>query len=145
MLNQGVSLKDTKGGAIDAVEGMLRLADSVQGMGKEEAIFRIKELGITDNRTVKMVLKGRQELEKLLKTQKEQGVITKESAEKAIALKAALGGLGNATDSLSRDFMNAVIGKPATPEQKKTESAVVDSQIQSLNMGLVNMATTVHS
>lgn len=105
----GVSLKDTKGGAIDAVEGMLRLADSVQGMGKEEAIFRIKELGITDNRTVEMVLKGRQELEKLLKTQKEQGVITKESAEKAIALKAALGGLSNASDSLSRDFMNAVI------------------------------------
>ncbi|WP_179038231.1 phage tail tape measure protein [Limnobaculum xujianqingii] len=105
----GISLKDVKGQSIDAVEGMLRLADSVKSMSKEEAIFRIKELGVTDNRTVEMVLKGRKELERLLKIQKEQGVITKESVEKAIALKAALGGLSNATDSLSRDFMNAVI------------------------------------
>ncbi|MDR0805943.1 MAG: hypothetical protein LBN41_04235 [Enterobacteriaceae bacterium] len=105
----GISLKSVKGQTIDAVEGMLRLSDSVQSMSKEEAIFRIKEVGITDNRTVEMVLKGRKELEKLLKTQKEHGVITKENAERAKALKIAFAGLDSAIGNVSRAFNTAIM------------------------------------
>lgn len=78
----GVSLKDVNGNAKNAVQGMVELAGAVEGMGREQAVFRIKELGITDNRSVELLLKGRQEVERMLRVQKEQGVVTKESAER---------------------------------------------------------------
>lgn len=77
-----ISLKDTEGNAKNAVQGMLELAGAVEGMGREQAVFKIKELGITDNRTVELLLKGRQEVERMLRVQKEQGVVTKEAAER---------------------------------------------------------------
>ncbi|EFF76103.1 phage tail tape measure protein [Achromobacter piechaudii] len=78
----GISLKDVNGNAKNAVLGMVELAGAVEGMGREQAVFRIKELGITDNRSVELLLKGRQEVERMLRVQKEQGVVTKESAER---------------------------------------------------------------
>lgn len=100
----GVSLKDAKGGAIDAVEGMLRLADSVQGMSKAEAVFNIKQLGITDNRTVEAILKGRKELERLIRVQKETVPLTKEQIENARKMTEAMGkwrgAFGNASNSI---------------------------------------------
>jgi hypothetical protein len=105
----GVDLRDAGGNAIGAVEGILSLADAVQGLSKQEAVFRIKELGITDNRTVEMVLKGRKELERLLAVQKQQGVITKETAEEAKKFNEAMGGLRGAVDSAGTGFMTALI------------------------------------
>lgn len=78
----GINLKDVNGQAKDAVQGMVELAGAVEGLGREQAVFRIKELGITDNRSVELLLKGRQEVERMLRVQKEQGVVTKESAER---------------------------------------------------------------
>lgn len=78
----GISLKYVNGNAKNAVQGMVELAGAVEGMGREQAVFRIKELGITDNRSVELLLKGRQEVERMLRVQKEQGVVTKESAER---------------------------------------------------------------
>lgn len=69
-----ISLKDMQGDSINAMEGLYRLSDGVQGLSKEEAIFRIKEVGITDNKIVESILKGRKELEALTKKQKENGV-----------------------------------------------------------------------
>ena len=105
----GVSLKGVNGGAVTAVEGILRVADAVEGLSKQEAVFRIKELGITDNRSVEMVLKGRKELERLLAVQKAQGVITKESAEQAKKFNETLGGLRGAVDTAGTGFMVALI------------------------------------
>lgn len=76
-----MSLIDTAGNSIGAVEGMLRLADSVSTLSKQEAIFRIKQVGITDNKIVNMILKGRTELENLIKRQKELGGVTKNQIE----------------------------------------------------------------
>ncbi len=86
----GISLKDVKGQAKNAVQGMIELAGAVEGMGREQAVFRIKELGITDNRSVELLLKGRQEVERMLRVQKEQGVVTKESAERVRVYSEAL-------------------------------------------------------
>lgn len=104
-----VSLKDVKGNAINAVEGILRLSDAVKGMSKEEAIFRIKELGITDNRTVEMVLKGRKELERLLMVQKQSGVVTKQQAEEAKKFTDTINILKSATSSAATGFMSSFI------------------------------------
>jgi hypothetical protein len=105
----GVDLKDMGGKAIGAVEGILRVADAVEGLSKQEAVFRIKELGITDNRSVEMVLKGRKELERLLAVQKAQGVITKESAAQAIKFNETMGALRGAVDTAGTGFMVALI------------------------------------
>lgn len=108
----GISLKDVNGQAVAATEGMLRLSDAVSGMSKQEAIFRIKELGITDNRTVEMVLKGRKEMERMLAVQKEQSGVTKESIENARRYTEALGAfrssLGNAGQGLMQMFIPAL-------------------------------------
>lgn len=79
----GISLKDVSGQTKNAVDVMSELAGAVEGMSREQAVFRIKELGITDNRTVELLLKGRQELDRMMRVQKEQGVITKETTERA--------------------------------------------------------------
>lgn len=86
----GISLKDVNGQAKNAVQGMIELAGAVEGLGREQAVFRIKELGITDNRSVELLLKGRQEVERMLRVQKEQGVVTKESAERVRVYSEAL-------------------------------------------------------
>ena len=88
---------------------MLRLSDAVAGMSKEEAIFRIKELGITDNRTVELILKGRKEMERMLKVQKEQSGVTKESVENARKYQEAMSRLNNAQDSITTQMAAALI------------------------------------
>jgi hypothetical protein len=104
-----ISLRDVKGNAVNAVEGILRLSDAVKGMSREEAIFRIKELGITDNRTVEMVLKGRKELERLLMVQKQSGVVTKQQAEEAKKFTDTINILKSATSSAATGFMSSFI------------------------------------
>ncbi len=105
----GISLRDANGEAINATEGVLRLADAVQGMSQEEAIFRVKELGITDNRTVEMVLKGRKELERMLGVQKEQSGVTKESIENARRYTESLNGFKASVGSAGQSIMQAMI------------------------------------
>lgn len=105
----GISLKSADGSTKDAIEGMLDLAGAVEGLDRSAAVFKIKELGITDNRTVEMILKGRQELERMLKVQKEQGVITKESAENARKLTEAMGGLQRGLSSAGDSFLDSII------------------------------------
>lgn len=105
----GISLRDVNGQSKDAITGILDLASAVEGMSNSEAVFRIKELGITDNRTVEMVLKGRKELERMLAVQKEQGVITKESAEQAARFTEGMNRLRGSLDSAGTGFMTALI------------------------------------
>jgi len=105
----GVDLRNVDGSAINAAEGMLRLAESVEGMSKGEAVFRIKELGITDNRTVEALLKGRKELERLLKVQKEANTLTAEQVKRAKELTETMGGWKNATSNAAAQFFDMLI------------------------------------
>ena len=105
----GVGLKNTDGSSKDAISGILDLAGAVEGLDRSAAVFKIKELGITDNRTVEMVLKGRQELERMLRVQKEQGVVSKESAENARKLTEAMGALQGGLRSAGNGFLDSII------------------------------------
>lgn len=105
----GISLKSADGSTKDAISGMLDLASAVEGLDRSAAVFKIKELGITDNRTVEMILKGRQELERMLRVQKEQGVVTKEAAENARKLTEATGALKNMISSAGASFLDSII------------------------------------
>lgn len=105
----GLQLKDVNGKAKPAVQGILELAGAVEGLDKAQAIFKIKELGITDNRTVEMVLKGRKELERLIARQKEQGVLTKENAEEARKFTEAWGKLNGAMENIGLGISTALM------------------------------------
>ncbi|MEY0016944.1 hypothetical protein AB7W42_19180 [Providencia rettgeri] len=104
-----ISLNDMQGDSINAMEGLYRLSDAVQGLSKEEAVFRIKEVGITDNKIVESILKGRKELEALTKKQKENGVVTKELALQAQKYKEVTGGLKTVFGSVMMSIMNAAL------------------------------------
>ncbi len=104
-----IGLKNVDGSAKNGLTGLLDLAKAVEGMSKSEAIFKIKELGITDNRTVEMVLKGRKELERMLKAQKEQCTITKESAENARKFTEAMGYLKLSVSNAGASFLDSII------------------------------------
>lgn len=105
----GISIKDVNGKAKDGLTGILDLAKAVEGMDKSQAVFKIKELGITDNRTVEMILKGRVELERMLKVQKEQGVVSKESAENSKRLTESLNILKASTANAGNSFIDMFI------------------------------------
>lgn len=104
-----IGLKDAQGNTKGAIATLLDLSSAVEGLSKSEAVFKIKELGITDNRTVEMVLKGRKELERLLQVQKDQGVITKEQAEQAKQFTEGMNRLRGSLDSAGTGFMTALI------------------------------------
>lgn len=105
----GIGLKGANGEAKDALTGLLDLAGAVEGLSKSEAVFKIKELGITDNRTVEMVLKGRKELERMLQVQKDQGVVTKENAEVAKRFTDALNSLTGSFDRLGMGISTTIL------------------------------------
>lgn len=105
----GISLKDIDGQAIGATEGIFRLADAVQGLDRSAAVFRIKELGITDNRMVEAILKGRVELERIIDIQKQQGVITREQAEQARRYTETMNQFRASTRSVSDGIAQALI------------------------------------
>lgn len=105
----GISLKSADGGTKDAITGMLDLAGAVEGLDRSAAVFKIKELGITDNRTVEMIIKGRQELERMLRVQKEQGVVSEEAAENARKLTKATDSLKKIMTNASDSFLDSMI------------------------------------
>lgn len=105
----GIAITDTNGKAKDGLTGILDLASAVEGLDKSAAVFKIKELGITDNRTVELILKGRKELERMLAVQKAQGVVTKEAAERARVFNDALFGLRAASSNAANGFFDSII------------------------------------
>lgn len=112
-----IGLKDVQGQTKNAGDVFLELADAVQGMSKQEAIFKLKELGIGDNKAIEMILKGRKSLEEMIKTQKELGTVTKEDAEIAVKFKqsfseltSVLKGAGNEVGSVVLPILSKFFG-----------------------------------
>lgn len=105
----GISLTDANGKAKTASQGMLDLASAVEGLPRGEAVFRIKELGITDNRTVEMILKGRSALEDMLRTQKENSKVTKEAVENAKQFQDAMNATKMVVSGAADGFYQAIL------------------------------------
>ena len=105
----GISLTDANGKAKTASQGMLDLASAVEGMPRGEAVFRIKELGITDNRTVEMILKGRRALEDMIRTQKENSKVTQEARDQAAAFQDAMNATKMVVTGAADGFYQAIL------------------------------------
>jgi len=109
----GINLKSADGTTKNAIQGMLELADAVDGLDRKAAEAKIKDFGISDSGTIEGIIKGRKELELMLRTQKEQGVVSKEAAENAKNLTEGIDklkkGISNATDTILYGFLDAII------------------------------------
>lgn len=105
----GISVKDADGKAKDSLTGFLDLAEAVEGLDKSTAVFKIKELGITDNKSVEMILKGRKELERMIAVEKEQGVVTQEMADRSLKFIKVLDSLKKMATNASNGFIDSLI------------------------------------
>lgn len=103
----GFALKNANGEAINAADGMVRLAKSLEGVSQAQALARLKKLGIEDAATIELILKGAKAVEERIKAEKALGVVTDNQARKVRDYQALVGRLGNAFESFkNRVFSN---------------------------------------
>lgn len=107
--SMGIGLKNVDGTSKDAMQGILDLADAVEGMDKAQARFKIRSLGIEDQKSIELILKGRKEIEAMTKAHKEQGVVTKEQAILAGRLDTAMNALRGGMDRASLGIMDLLL------------------------------------
>ncbi len=97
------------GFAGDLMEKVLQTADKVQGMSFSEAKKTLCGLGVEDNGTVEMLMKGREELSRMMETQKDYGGITRESIEQSISFNNAMLSLEQSAGLLKNSLMGMLI------------------------------------
>jgi hypothetical protein len=120
----GVNLKDAEGNALNASDGILAVAGAIEGMDKAQARFTLKQLQITDPKTVELILKGRKEIENTTRAHKEQGVITKEMAIQAGKLDTAMNALRGGMERAGLGIMDALL--PAIIKGVEWLTVIVD-------------------
>lgn len=97
------------GFAGDSMEKVLQTADKVQGMSFSEAKKTLGGLGVEDNGTVELLMKGREELSRMMETQKDYGGITRESIEQSISFNNAMLSLEQSAGLLKNSLMGMLI------------------------------------
>ena len=97
------------GFAKNSMEKVLKTADKVQGMKFDKAKATLAGLGVTDDKTVELMMKGRKELEKMMGIQKEYSGINKESVEQSIKFNKAMQGFKQSSGLLKNSFLEMVI------------------------------------
>ncbi|EMD6370199.1 hypothetical protein VRQ87_000011 [Morganella morganii] len=97
------------GFAGDSMEKVLQTADKVQGMSFSEAKKTLGGLGVEDNGTIELLMKGREELSRMMETQKDYGGITRESIEQSIRFNNAMLSLEQSAGLLKNSLMGMLI------------------------------------
>lgn len=97
------------GFAKNSMEKVLKTADKVQGMKFDKAKATLSALGVTDDKTVELMMKGRKELERMMGIQKEYSGINKESIEQSIKFNKAMQGVKQSSGLLKNSFLEMVI------------------------------------
>ncbi|HAS8352550.1 hypothetical protein [Morganella morganii] len=97
------------GFAGDSMEKVLQTADKVQGMSFGEAKKTLGGLGVEDNGTIELLMKGREELSRMMETQKDYGGITRESIEQSISFNNAMLSLEQSAGLLKNSLMGMLI------------------------------------
>ncbi|MFB9996870.1 hypothetical protein [Providencia rustigianii] len=97
------------GFAKNSMEKVLKTADKVQGMKFDKAKATLSALGVTDDKTVELMMKGRKELERMMGIQKEYSGINKESIEQSIKFNNAMQGFKQSSGLLKNSFLEMVI------------------------------------
>lgn len=93
----------------NSMEKVLKTADKVQDMKFDKAKATLSALGVNDDKTVELMMKGRKELERMMGIQKEYSGINKESIEQSIKFNKAMQGFKQSSGLLKNSFLEMVI------------------------------------
>ncbi|OZS67754.1 hypothetical protein CHI96_00215 [Proteus mirabilis] len=93
----------------DSMEKVLQTADKVQGMSFDKAKKTLEGMGVSDEKTIELMMKGRKELERTMGIQKEYSGISKESIESSIKFNSAMGKFKQSSGMLKNSFLEMVI------------------------------------
>lgn len=97
----GISMVDANKRARSTLDILPELADAFQKLSKQESAGIGRKLGLDDG-TILLLQSGRGEIEKLLKRQKELGLVTKEQALIAAQFNDQLADMGQAFNTVGR-------------------------------------------
>lgn len=103
----GISLKGVKEGATSSADMLLRFAKAVEKMPKDKAHGLFTQYGF-DPESIKLIMMGEKELEKLIKTGKEKARFDKQDIENAQKLREAQQRLNTAWRTISALFASTV-------------------------------------
>lgn len=103
----GISLKGVKEGATSSADMLLQFARAVEKMPKDKAHGLLTQYGF-DPESIKLIMMGEKELEKLIKTGKEKVRFDKQDIENAKKQKEAQQRLKNAWEAISALFSSIV-------------------------------------
>ena len=109
----GMSLADTQGKARPVNDLLLDLSDRFSKMDRTTANNMGRMMGI-DQGTMQLLLKGRSEVELMIRRQKEYGAVTKQQAEEASRLRNAMVAGRQSFEAFGRQLLSA-----ATPALEK--------------------------
>lgn len=105
----GILFKDVNGEAVGAVDGILSLAKSLEGVNQAEAIGRLRRLGVTDADTIALLLEGKQAIQEKMNAEKRAGVVTEEQIRISGEYQAALGQSKNMMDTFGNALMESIV------------------------------------
>ncbi|HEK1077738.1 TPA: hypothetical protein SMQ21_000715 [Proteus mirabilis] len=97
------------GNTKDSMEKVLQTADKVQGMSFDKAKKTLEGMGVSDEKTIELMMKGRKELERTMGIQKEYSGISKESIESSIKFNSAMAKFQQSSGLLKNSFLEKVI------------------------------------
>lgn len=97
------------GNTKDSMEKVLQTADKVQGMSFDKAKKTLEGMGVSDDKTIELMMKGRKELERTMGIQKEYSGISKESIESSIKFNASMSQFKQSSGLLKNSFLEMVI------------------------------------
>ncbi|HEN8203628.1 TPA: hypothetical protein U7Y61_002415 [Proteus mirabilis] len=97
------------GNTKDSMEKVLQTANKVQGMSFDKAKKTLEGMGVSDEKTIELMMKGRKELERTMGIQKEYSGISKESIENSIKFNSAMAKFQQSSGLLKNSFLEMVI------------------------------------
>lgn len=101
------SFKNAKGATVSMEEGLMRLADTVGKMDRQQATSWLQQIGF-DEKTTPLILKGRKAIEDYIKVGKEQAIYTKRDAENARRMREAWQGVTYVYNAVSGAILRAL-------------------------------------
>lgn len=105
----GIAFKDVKGEAVGAVDGLLALAKSLEGVSQAEALGRLRRLGIDDADTIDFLLQGKAAILEKMEAEKRAGVVTDRQIELEGEYQSTLGRTMNIWDGFIGTLTEAVL------------------------------------
>lgn len=101
------SFKTATGATVSMEEGLMRLADTVGKMDRQQATSWLQQIGF-DEKTTPLILKGRKAIEEYIKVGKEQALYTKRDAENARRMRGAWQGVTYIYNAVSGAILRAL-------------------------------------